>query len=55
MALIPTSVKFTKDQRAWLQEEANRQSNGRIGTLIKSLVEAKRQQDTKRIKRLSGK
>ena len=42
MAIMPISIKFTTDQRQWLQAEANRRSNGRIGTLIKSWVDAKR-------------
>lgn len=42
MAIMPTSIKFTADQRQWLQAEANRLHNGRVGTLIKSWVDRKR-------------
>ena len=42
MNVMPTSIKFTHDQRQWLREEARRSHNGKIGTLIKSMVDRKR-------------
>lgn len=42
MKFLPTSIKFTPDQRLWLQSEANRLHNGRIGTMIKEWVDRKR-------------
>ncbi|MBV6497630.1 MAG: hypothetical protein JFAIHJKO_02780 [Pyrinomonadaceae bacterium] len=42
MAVTPTSIKFTSDQRAWLKAEANRKHSGKIGTLIKDMVDRKR-------------
>lgn len=42
MGLKPTSIKFSDPQREWLQAEANRTHNGRIGTMIKAWVEVKR-------------
>jgi len=42
MAIMPTSIKFSEAQRQWLQAEANRTHNGRIGTLIKAWVDRKR-------------
>ncbi len=42
MPIIPISIKFTTDQRQWLQAEANRTHNGRIGTLLKAWVDRKR-------------
>ena len=49
MTVTPTSIKFTSEQREWLQAEANRTHNGRIGTLIKAWVDSKRT-GTKRTK-----
>lgn len=42
MVVMPTSIKFTAEQRQWLQAEAKRSHNGKIGTLIKSMVDRKR-------------
>ena len=42
MAIMPISIKFTTDQREWLQAEANRSHNGRVGTMIKAWVDSKR-------------
>lgn len=42
MKFLPTSIKFTADQRLWLQAEANRLHNGRVGTMIKEWVDRKR-------------
>lgn len=42
MGLKPTSIKFSDPQREWLQAEANRTHNGRIGTMIKAWVDSKR-------------
>lgn len=48
MALIPISIKFETNQREWLQAEANRQSKGRISTLVKAFVDEKMQQPNKK-------
>lgn len=42
MAVMPTSIKFTKEQRQWLQAEAKIAHNGKVGTLIKSIIDRKR-------------
>ena len=42
MDVMPTSIKFTPDQRQWLREEAKRSHNGKIGSLVKAMVDRKR-------------
>lgn len=42
MVIMPTSIKFTPEQRQWLQAEAKRRHNGKVGTLIKAMVDRSR-------------
>jgi len=42
MVVMPTSIKFTPEQRQWLQAEAKRSHNGKIGSLVKAMVDRKR-------------
>ena len=49
---MPFSIKFNDSERNWLQAQANKLTNGRVGTLVKQILAKAREEssDKKRAK-----